>query len=109
MLGKLARETGDAPGARVITTASAANRDYVSNLGADKIIDYGALDFTKVVSNCDAVFDTVGGDVAPRAFDVLRPDGRAAFIASGAKAPESPRGDLLSLRPQVGRDRPHLD
>ena len=95
-------------GARVITTASAANRDYVSNLGADEIIDYGALDFTKVVSNCDAVFDTVGGDVAPRAYDVLRPGGRAAFIASGAKAPESPRGDLLSLRPQVGRDRPHL-
>ena len=96
-------------GARVITTASAANRDYVSNLGADEIIDYGALDFTEVVSNCDAVFETVGGDVARRSFDVLRAGGRAAFIASGAKAPEPPRDDLLSFRPQVGRDRPHLE
>ena len=96
-------------GAHVITTASAANRDYVSDLGADEIIDYGALDFTEMASNCDAVFDTVGGDVAQRSFDVLRPGGRAAFIASGAKAPEPPRDDLLSLRPQVGRDRPHLE
>lgn len=96
-------------GARVITTASSANRDYVSSLGADEIIDYGALDFTEVVSNCDAVFDTVGGDVAQRSFNVLRPGGRAAFIASGAKAPEPPRDDLQSLRPQVGRDRPHLE
>ena len=47
-------------GARVITTTSAANHDYVRSLGADEIIDYNAKDFTQVVSNCDAVFDTVG-------------------------------------------------
>ena len=35
--------------------------------------------------------------------------GRAAFIASGAKAPESPRSDVASLRPAVNRDRPHLE
>src|SRR5271169_3968623 len=51
-------------GARVITTASAANHDYVRSLGADEIIDYNAQDFTQVVKNCDAVFDTVGGEVA---------------------------------------------
>ena len=49
-------------GARVITTASAANLDYVRELGADEVIDYNAQDFTKVVSGCDAVFDTVGGE-----------------------------------------------
>src|SRR3954465_14603998 len=37
-------------GARVITTTSAANRDYVRSLGADEIIDYNATDFTQVVS-----------------------------------------------------------
>ena len=51
-------------GARVITTASAANHDYLGEIGADEIIDYNAVDFTKVVKDCDAVFDTVGGDVA---------------------------------------------
>jgi NADPH:quinone reductase-like Zn-dependent oxidoreductase len=96
-------------GARVITTASAANLSYLRGLGADQVIDYNATDFTKVVSNCDAVFDTVGGDVATRSFAVLKPGGRAAFIASGAKAPTPERGDVMALRPAVGRDRPHLD
>jgi NADPH:quinone reductase-like Zn-dependent oxidoreductase len=96
-------------GARVITTASAANLSYLRGLGADQVIDYNATDFTKVVSNCDAVFDTVGGDVATRSFAVLKPGGRAAFIASGAKAPTPERGDVIALRPAVGRDRPHLD
>jgi len=96
-------------GARVITTASAANHGYLRSLGADQIIDYNAQDFTKVVSGCDAVFDTVGGEVAKRAFAVLRPGGRAAFIASGNTAPASPRADVASLRPKVARDRAHLD
>jgi NADPH:quinone reductase-like Zn-dependent oxidoreductase len=96
-------------GARVISTASAANLDYVRRLGADQVIDYNAQDFTKAVSGCDAVFDTVGGEVAMRSFAVLRPGGRAAFIGSGASAPASPRSDATSLRPKVGRDRAHLD
>jgi NADPH:quinone reductase-like Zn-dependent oxidoreductase len=96
-------------GARVITTASAANRDYLHTLGADQIIDYNSQDFTQAVSGCDAVFDTVGGDVAKRSFGVLRPGGRAAFIASGNTAPVSPRADVASLRPKVGRDRAHLE
>jgi NADPH:quinone reductase-like Zn-dependent oxidoreductase len=96
-------------GARVITTASAANLDYVRSLGADQVIDYNAQDFTKVVSGCDAVFDTVGGSVTQGSFTVLRPGGRAAFIASGAQAPKPPRADVQSLRPNVARDRPHLE
>src|ERR1700730_11091385 len=96
-------------GARVITTTSAANMDYVRSLGADEVIDYNADDFTKRVSNCDAVFDTVGGDVAQRSFAVLKPGGRAAFIASGAQAPKPDRNDVTSLRPAVGRDRAHLN
>ena len=76
-------------GARVITTASAANLSYLRDIGADQVIDYNATDFTKVVSNCDAVFDTVGGDVATRSF---------AF-SSRADAPPS-------LRPGRKRRRP---
>ena len=96
-------------GARVITTARAENHDYLRKLGADQIIDYNAEDFTKVVSGCDAVFDTVGGDVTKRSFAVLRAGGRAASIAAGQAAPASPRADVQSLRPKVGRDRPHLE
>jgi NADPH:quinone reductase-like Zn-dependent oxidoreductase len=96
-------------GARVITTASAANHAYVRGLGADEVIDYNARDFTQAVADCDAVFDTVGGDVAQKSFAVLKPGGRAAFIASGPQAPKPTRDDVTSLRPPVGRARRHLD
>ena len=95
-------------GARVITTTSAANLNYVRSLGADEVIDYNAQDFTRVVSGCDAVFDTVGGDVAQKSFAVLNPGGRAAFIASGMQAPKPERSDVTSLRPAVGRARAPL-
>jgi NADPH:quinone reductase-like Zn-dependent oxidoreductase len=96
-------------GAHVITTASAANHAYVRGLGADEAIDYRTEDFARKVSGCDAVFDTVGGEVALKSFAVLRSGGRAAFIASGAAAPPSPRSDVRAYRPQVGRDRRHLE
>jgi NADPH:quinone reductase-like Zn-dependent oxidoreductase len=97
-------------GARVITTASKANHDYVRSLGADEVIDYNAVDFTKVVSGCDAAFETVGGgDLVQRTFAVLRPGGRAAFIGSGQTAPVADRKDVRSLRPKVGRDRAHIE
>src|SRR5204863_1988925 len=50
-------------GARVITTASAANHAYVKGLGADEIVDYNARDFTQAVANCDAGFVTRGCDM----------------------------------------------
>jgi len=96
-------------GARVITTASAKNHDYVKKLGADQVIDYRTQDFTRIVSGVDAVFDTVGGDVTEKSFAVLRPGGRLASVAVGGSAPPSPRADVASLRPKVNRDRPHLD
>jgi len=96
-------------GARVITTTSAANRDYVKGLGADEVIDYNKEDFTKLVSGCDAVFDTVGGDVAEKSFAVLKSGGRAAFIASGMEAPRPNRPDVTALRPPVPRSRAAME
>ncbi len=96
-------------GAHVITTASLSNHDFVRSLGADEVIDYNKQDFTEQVSDCDAVLETVGGEVAERSFSVLRPGGRAAFIASGVTAPKAPSEQVLSLRPNVERDRAHLN
>lgn len=96
-------------GAHVVTTASAANHPYLRSLGADEIIDYNAVDFTTAVTGCDAVFETVGGDVAEKSFAVLKPGGRAAFIASGPQAPRPQRTDVSSLRPPVGRARRHME
>ena len=96
-------------GAHVITTTSTANLDYVRGLGADEVIDYSTTDFTRAVTNCDAVFDTVGGEVAQESFAVLKPGGRAAFIASGAQAPKPSRTDVTALRPNVLRARAPLE
>lgn len=96
-------------GAHVITTTSAANIDYARSLGADEVVDYAAQDFTRAVQGCDAVFDTVGGEVARRSFAVLKPGGRAAFIASGMEAPKPERSDVQSLRPPVPRSRKAME
>jgi NADPH:quinone reductase-like Zn-dependent oxidoreductase len=93
----------------VVTTASANNHDYVRRLGADRVIDYKAEDFTKTISGCDVVFDTVGGDVRAGCYDVLRPGGRLVWIAPAPEGFKPPRGDVETLRPGVARDRAHLE
>lgn len=96
-------------GATVITTASANNHDYVRSLGADRVIDYRAEDFSKVVTNCDVVFDTVGGEVQVRSYEVLRPGGRLVWVAAAPAGFQPTRTDVQVLRPGVARDRQHLE
>ena len=96
-------------GATVVTTTSAGNMAYVKGLGADEVIDYNAQNFTRAVTGCDAVFETVGGDVAKQSYAVLKPGGRAAFIASGAEAPKPDRADVTGLRPPVPRSRKAME
>ena len=92
----------------MITTASAANHD-VRYLGADQVIDYNVEDFSKVTGDCDVVFDTVGGDVRARSYDVLKPGGRLVWIAPAPHGFEPTREDVQTLRPNVARDRAHLE
>jgi NADPH:quinone reductase-like Zn-dependent oxidoreductase len=96
-------------GATVIATASANNHDYVRQLGAARVIDYNKEDFSKVVADCDVVFDTVGGDVQIRSYDVLKPGGRLVWIAPAPAGFEPTRRDVQVLRPGVARDRAHLE
>ena len=96
-------------GAKVITTASAGNHPYVRSLGADQAMDYNAEDFTKIGPICDMVFDTVGGDVQARSYAVLKPGGKLVWIAPAPKDLRSARGDVQTLRPNVIRDRAHLE
>ena len=51
----------------------------------------------------------MGGEAGLKSFNVLKPGGRAAFIASGTTAPAPPRDDVQSLRPKVGRDRVYME
>jgi NADPH:quinone reductase-like Zn-dependent oxidoreductase len=96
-------------GAKVITTASAGNHAYVRNFGADQVIDYNADDFGKIGPICDVVFDTVGGDVQVRSYAVLKPGGRLVWIAPAPDGFRPARSDVQTLRPNVTRDRAHLE
>jgi NADPH:quinone reductase-like Zn-dependent oxidoreductase len=77
-------------------------------LGADQAIDYHAQDFTKAAPPCDVVFDTVGGDVRAGSYAVLKPGGRLVWIAPAPEGFQPPRSDVETLRPNVARDRAHL-
>ena len=84
-----------------LSTTSAANVDYVRSLGADRVIDYNAEDFTETVANCDVVFDTVGGEVQARSYSVLKPGGRLVWVAPAPDGFRQPRSDVSVLRPAV--------
>jgi NADPH:quinone reductase-like Zn-dependent oxidoreductase len=96
-------------GATVITTASARNHDYVRKLGADQVIDYNKEDFTTIGPVCDVVFDTVGGGVRAGCYTVLKPGGRLVWIAPAPAGYQAPRSDVATMKPDVKRDRPHLE
>jgi NADPH:quinone reductase len=72
-------------GATVYTTATRRNHGYVTGLGAHHAIDYASEDFAAAVkrfcpSGVDVVFDTVGGDVQTRSYNVLKPGGMLVSI-----------------------------
>jgi NADPH:quinone reductase-like Zn-dependent oxidoreductase len=69
-------------GAQVIATASARNRDFLRELGANEIIDYTTTRFEEVVHGADLVFDTVGGDTLQRSWQVIKPAGVLVSIVS---------------------------
>ena len=97
-------------GATVITTASAGNHAYLRSLGADQVIDYNTQDFTTIGPICDVVFDTVGGDgVRAGSYAVLKAGGKLVWIAEVSEGFQLPRDDVQTLRPNVKRDRAHLE
>ena len=87
-------------GARVITTASAANHAYVKSLGADQIIDYNKEDFTKAVKDVDHSVKWPEIPLQPTA-----PRPTSALTSPGAKSPAVPvrtRGATVATHYYVG-------
>lgn len=73
-------------GAHVTTTASARNRSFVSELGAQEVIDYQSVRFEEQAREIDVIFDTVGGETLDRSWSVLKPGGRLITIAADSEA-----------------------
>jgi NADPH:quinone reductase-like Zn-dependent oxidoreductase len=77
-VGHLAVQIAKAHGAHVTAVASAERRSFLTELGADEVVDYRSVDFTEAVRDVDVVFDsTAQGE---RSLAVLRPGGTLVSI-----------------------------
>lgn len=85
-VGTIAIQLAKHLGAHVATTASAANADFVRQLGADVVIDYRSHDFEQELSGYDFVLDSLGGENLAKSLRVLKPGGKAVSI-NGAPDP----------------------
>jgi NADPH:quinone reductase-like Zn-dependent oxidoreductase len=74
-VGRLALQFAKEAGARVLGTASAADREELLRLGADAVIDYRSARFEDVAAGVNLVIDTVGGETQARSFAVLAKGG----------------------------------
>lgn len=70
-------------GARVLTSASAADLDYCRSLGAEKAVDYhgGVEPATLAPDGVDVVLDTSGAGSVQDGVDALAPRGRIVLLA----------------------------
>jgi NADPH:quinone reductase-like Zn-dependent oxidoreductase len=84
---QLARRTG----AHVITTASSRNFDFLSQLGANEVIDYRLDRFEDRARDLDVVFDAVGGETLKRSWSLLKPQGRMVTIAADSEGTKDER------------------
>jgi len=78
-VGGFAVQLARAAGAHVTGTASAANLDFILELGAHEVVD--AAGFEDAVEPVDVIFDTVGGERLRRSRAMLRPGGRLVSVA----------------------------
>lgn len=74
-IGHIAIQLAKTIGAHVITTVSTNDIPFVTQLGADEVIDYKKQQFETLVTDVDAVFDTVGGEITNKSFIALKKGG----------------------------------
>ena len=85
-VGHFAVQIAKARGCEVTAVCSAANVEAASALGADDVIDYSLIDFTKGSARYDAILDNPGNHPLRDCRRVLQPRGSYVLIG-GSKAP----------------------
>jgi NADPH:quinone reductase-like Zn-dependent oxidoreductase len=89
-------------GAKVTAVCAAAHKDLVVGLGAVRVIDYTAEDFTRDTETYDLVMDAVGKSSFARCRRLLRPRG---IYLSTDLGPLSQNPVLALVTPLFGRRR----
>ncbi|GAA0435717.1 NADP-dependent oxidoreductase [Virgibacillus salarius] len=80
-VGTFAIQLAKLVGATVATTASEAGANLVKSLGADEVINYKTEKFEEILKKYDAVFDTLGGEILERSFEVIRSGGKIVSVS----------------------------
>jgi NADPH:quinone reductase-like Zn-dependent oxidoreductase len=94
-VGAYAVQLGSQAGLHVIAIASAANRQYLSQLGAERVVDYKTERFEEWLTGVDVVLDTVGGETPQRSLRVLK---RGGILVSVVSAVPEPLAKLYGVR-----------
>jgi NADPH:quinone reductase-like Zn-dependent oxidoreductase len=79
-VGTAAVQLAKQAGAHVTGVCSGGNRDLVASLGADRVIDYTAADFTAEATTYDVVVDCVGTAPFERVGRLLNPGGALLLV-----------------------------
>jgi NADPH:quinone reductase-like Zn-dependent oxidoreductase len=82
-VGTFAVQIAKAYGAEVTGVCSARNTDLVRSLGADRVIDYAAVDFTREGQRYDVVLDLVGNRSLTAFRRALTPTGTLVLSGGG--------------------------
>ncbi len=105
-VGSLAVQLAKIQEAYVIATASADNQVFLQALGADECIDYRSTRFETIVKDIDLVFDTMGGEIQARSWQVLKPDGLLVSIVDPPAEREAQRWSVrcafVFIQPNAG-------
>ncbi|MBE9186107.1 NAD(P)-dependent alcohol dehydrogenase, partial [Microcoleus sp. LEGE 07076] len=123
-VGTFAVQIAKAMNAEVTAVCSANNREFVKGLGADFVLDYAEIDFTKQPEKYDIILDAVGTKTFAECENVLQSEGiyistlpsfdnlapmLTSWFLSGKKAKlivaNASPGDLGFLRELIESDR----
>lgn len=107
-VGHVAVQIAKRLGARVVTTCSARNFDYVRGLGADLAIDYASRSLAAVAGEIDIALDSIGGETHALTIAAMRSGGRVIAL-SAAPLPANPRGDVEVVQARIVATTARLD
>lgn len=86
-VGAYAVQLASQAGVHVIAVASAANRQHLTEMGAERVVDYKTERFEESVTGVDVVLDTVGGETQQRSLRVLERGGILVSVVSPVPEP----------------------
>lgn len=81
-IGTFAIQLAKQMGLYVATTTSDKGKALVESLGADRIVNYRHENFSEVLKDYDAVFDTLGNEAVIEAFKIVKPGGGIVSITA---------------------------